>query len=242
MRLFIVIPTLDEAENLSELLPALLPIADGVCVADGGSRDGSLELARRLGAQAVAAPRGRGSQLQTGAAAAVGDRERDDDVLLFLHADSRLPEAARESIEAALFGEGAAGRVGGAFRIRFGGGSHLLRLGARLANWRARACPFGDHAIFVRRQVFEELGGFRDWPLLEDVDFARRLARRGPTVLLPGVVETSARRFERRGILRTVATNWLILLLFFAGVSPQRLYRLYYGRPAPARAADSKGP
>ena len=147
-------------------------------------------------------------------------------MLLFLHADSRLPEGAREAIEAALDDPAV---VGGAFRIRYGGGGRLLRLGARLANARAEMtrCPFGDHAIFARRTVFEELGGFRDWPLLEDLDFARRLARRGRTVLLPAEVVTSARRFERLGVWRTVAINWLILLLYFAGVSPSRLARLY---------------
>lgn len=238
LRLLIVIPTLDEAENLAELLPGLRPVADAFCVADGGSSDGTPELARELGARVVAAPRGRGRQLQAGAAALpakAGEESRadgDGDVLLFLHADSRLPGGAREAIEAALFGDGADGVVGGAFRIRYSGAGRLLRLGARLANWRAEKtrCPLGDHAIFVRRRVFEELGGFRDWPLLEDLDFARRLARRGRTVLLPAFVLTSARRFERLGVWRTVATNWLILLLYFAGVSPRRLARLY-GRP-----------
>lgn len=228
----IVIPTLDEAANLEELLPLVLPIADEVRVADGGSGDGTPELARRLGARLVAAPRGRGLQLQAGAAAGRDGRDDAGELLLFLHADSRLPVGAREAIEEALFGAGNEEVVGGAFCIRYSGGGRLLGLGARLANWRARVtrCPLGDHAIFVRRTVFEELGGFRDWPLLEDLDFARRLARRGRTVLLPACVLTSARRFERLGVARTVATNWLILLLYLAGVPPRRLARLY-GRP-----------
>ncbi len=157
-------------------------------------------------------------------AAGGGGRAARATRLLFLHADCRLPPEASAAIEEAL----AAPEVrGGAFRIRYRGGGKLLDLGARLANWRAglTRCPLGDHAIFVRRAVFEELGGFREWPLLEDLDFARRLARRGPTVLLPALVATSARRFERLGLFRTVATNWLIFLLYLAGISPARLAR-----------------
>lgn len=220
MRLSIVIPTLDEAANLRELLPEVLPIADEIRVADGGSVDETCEVARNLGAGLVAAPRGRGQQLQAGAAGCSGD------VLLFLHADCRLPPGARAAIEAALASPAV---VGGAFRIRFRGGGRLLDLGARLANWRAAftRCPLGDHAIFVRRTVFEELGGFRQWPLLEDLDFSRRLARHGRTRLLAATVESSARRFESLGVLRTVATNWLIFLLYLAGVPASRLALLY---------------
>lgn len=230
MRLSIVIPTLNEATNLAELLPAALATADEVCVADGGSGDGTSEIACRLGARLVSTLPGRGRQLQAGARAA--GFSSDCDVLLFLHADTRLPAGARGMIAEAIAG----GALGGAFRIRFAGRSRLLALGARLANARAAItrCPLGDHAIFVRREVFEELGGFRDWPLLEDLDFARRLARRGRTVLLEGCVLTSARRFERLGVFRTVFTNWLILLLYLLGVSPFRLARLYVpaaGRP-----------
>ena len=223
MRLLIVIPTLDEAKNLEELLPEALRLADEVCVADGGSRDGSPEIARRLGARVVEAPRGRGRQLQAGAAGS------HCDLLLFLHADTRLPADARQAIETAVAG----GAIGGAFRLHYGGDSRWLRLGAAIANARAALtrCPLGDHAIFVRREIFEELGGFRDWPLLEDVDFARRLARRGRIVLLPSFVVTSARRFERLGMVRTVATNWLILALYWVGVSPWRLARLYRAAP-----------
>lgn len=227
MRLLIVIPTLDEAQNLEGLLPAVLRVADEVCIADGGSRDGTVELARRLGARGIVGPPGRGRQLAAGArellpSAAPGD------VLLFLHADTLLPADAREAIAAAIAG----GAVGGAFRIRFSGERPLLRFGARLANLRAAwtRCPLGDHAHFVRRDIYEELGGYRDWPLLEDVDFARRLARRGPTVLLDLAVLTSARRFDKLGIVRTVLTNQLIFLLYLLGFPPARLARLYYGK------------
>jgi hypothetical protein len=104
-----------------------------------------------------------------------------------------------------------------------------LRLGARLINWRTRltGLPLGDQAQFVRRDVFLAMQGFRDWPILEDLDFALRLKRQGRTVLIGQPVTTAARRFVEQGIVRTVATNWLIWFLFLAGVSPHRLARLY---------------
>lgn len=227
MRLLIVIPTLDEAPNLDGLLPAVLRVADAVCIADGGSRDGTVDIASKLGARVVVGPPGRGRQLAAGARDGFPP-PAPGDVLLFLHADTLLPADARDAIGAAIQG----GALGGAFRIRFSGQRPLLRFGARLANLRAAwtRCPLGDHALFVRRDIYQELGGYHDWPLLEDVDFARRLARRGPTVLLKAEVLTSARRFDKLGILRTVLTNQLIFLLYLLGFPPARLARLYYGK------------
>ncbi len=113
--------------------------------------------------------------------------------------------------------------------MRFDSNRPIRRLGARLINLRTRwtRCPLGDQAQFVTRQAFEETGGFRDWPILEDLDFIRRLKRHGEIALIESPVTTSARRFEKRGTVRTVATNWLIWLLYFARVSPHRLARLY---------------
>lgn len=231
MRLLIVIPTLDEARSLEALLPTVLGLADEVCVTDGGSRDGTAEIARRLGARVVEGPPGRGRQLAAGARDGFPGDPLAGDVLLFLHADTLLPTDARAAIAAAIAG----GALGGAFRVRFSGDRRLLRFGARLANLRAALTriPLGDHALFIRRDVYQELGGYREWPLLEDVDLARRLARRGPTVLLAAEVVTSARRFDKLGVLRTVLTNQLIFLLYLVGVPPARLARLYYGGGAP---------
>jgi len=218
-RLAIVVPTLDEAPGLAALLERARAEADEVWVSDGGSRDGTAEIARGLGVGLVSGPPGRGPQLNRGARAA------NAEILLFLHADTRLAEGAGDEVRAAIRG----GAVGGAFTVRFASERWLFKLGSRLVNLRTRLtrCPLGDQAQFVGRETFERLGGYRDWPILEDLDFARRLARAGRTVLIERPVETSARRYERQGIARTIAVNWLIFGLYFAGVSPRRLARLY---------------
>lgn len=220
MRLAIVMPALNEAESLRRTLPAALAAADEVVVSDGGSTDGTPEVARALGARVVCGPPGRGGQLTRGAGAA-----NAADILLFLHADTILPEGGSRAVREAIAG----GAVGGAFRVRFDTDRPLMRLGARLINGRTRltSLPLGDQAQFVRRDVFRKMEGYRDWPILEDLDFALRLKREGRTVLLAGPVTTAARRFVEQGAARTVATNWLIWLLFLLGISPHRLARLY---------------
>jgi rSAM/selenodomain-associated transferase 2 len=219
VRLAIVVPTLDEAEALRRNLPAALAAADEVVVSDGGSRDGTLEVARELGARVVSGPPGRGGQLNRGAAAATGD------VLLFLHADTTLPEGGAEKVREAV----ARGARGGAFLVRFDVDRPMQRLGAWLINHRTRLIrlPLGDQAQFATRETFERLGGYKDWPILEDLDFALRLRRLGGMALITDPVTTGARRFIEQGAVRTVATNWLIWLLFLLGVSPHRLARLY---------------
>jgi len=219
MRAAIVVPTLDEEEALARHLPAALLAADEVVVSDGGSRDGTVELARRLGARVVAGPPGRGGQLNRGAAACSAG------LLLFLHADTALPPGGLELARAAV----AAGAVGGGFRVRFDVDRPAQRLGARLINLRTRLTrvPLGDQAQFATAEAFRALGGYRDWPILEDLDFGRRLKRHGRVALVERPVTTAARRFVERGVVATVATNWLIWGLFFAGVSPHRLAGLY---------------
>ena len=268
MRIAIVVPTLNEESTIARTLPAALaalaaldalaprePPAAGseLVVADGGSRDRTVAVARALGARVVAGPAGRGGQLNRGAAATTAE------ILVFLHADTTLPEGALAAIRAAIGGDGGdaddagsrdgggedglpartartarkakAARpvLGGAFLMRFDDTGPLLRLGAWLINLRTRATrlPLGDQAHFVTRAAFEQLGGYRDWPILEDLDFAWRLRRHGRTVILRQRVTTGARRFVELGVARTVATNWLIWLLFVAGVSPRRLARFY---------------
>ena len=219
MRLAIIVPTLDEEDTLRRHLPAALAVADEVIVADGGSADRTVAVARELGARLIAGPPGRGGQLNRGAAAA------HSEVLLFLHADTTLPERGAERIREAV----AAGAPGGAFLLRFDVDRPMQRLGSRLINWRTRwlRVPLGDQAQFVTRETFDRLGGFRDWPLLEDLDFALRLRRLPGFTLIAEPVTTGARRFIEQGAVRTVATNWLIWLLFLCGVSPHRLARLY---------------
>jgi len=219
MRLAIVVPTLNEEASLRRHLPSALAAADQVVVSDGGSTDSTLAVARELGARIVTGPPGRGGQLTRGAAAT------DAPLLLFLHADTRLPPDGADRVREAVAG----GAVGGGFLVRFDVDHSVLRLGERLINARTRwtRWPLGDQAQFVTREAFARLGGYRDWPILEDLDFAMRLRRLGRTALIAAPVTTAARRFLEQGIARTISTNWLIWLLFFCGVSPHRLARLY---------------
>jgi rSAM/selenodomain-associated transferase 2 len=219
LRLAIVVPTLNEEAGLRRNLPAALAAADELVVSDGGSTDGTLAVAEELGARVVSGPAGRGDQLTRGAAAT------DAPLLLFLHADTRLPPDGIPRIRDAVAG----GAAGGGFLVRFDAAGPLLRFGERLINARTRLTrlPLGDQAQFVTRESFQSLGGYRDWPILEDLDFALRLRRLGRTALIASPVTTASRRFAQQGIARTVSTNWLIWILFFCGVSPQRLARLY---------------
>jgi len=210
---------LDEAETLRRNLPDVLAVADEVVVSDGGSRDGTAEVARELGATVIEGPPGRGGQLNRAAAAAASD------ALLFLHADTTLPAGGVDAVRRAV----ADGARGGAFLVRFDGERRIYRLGEWVVNLRTRwaKTPLGDQGQFVTRATFEELDGFREWPILEDLDFVRRLRSRGPVTILPLRVTTSARRFEAKGPVRTVLRNWLIWALYLLGVSPHRLARLY---------------
>lgn len=188
-------------------------------VADGGSRDATIEVARAAGARIVTAPRGRGPQLNAGAAVALGE------VLLFLHADTTLPPGALGAIRTAAADPALRG---GNFRLRFEGqdlASRLFTVYYR-AQQRWLNMYYGDSAIFVRREVFAALGGFRDDPIMEDYDFVRRLERLGRTCCLPLVVTTSARRYRGR-VVGTIATWATIVLLYKLGVPPDRLARLY---------------
>ena len=222
MRLAIVIPALNEEGTLRRNLPDALAHADEVVVSDGGSADGTLEVARELGARTVSGPACRGEQLNRGAAAT------DADILLFLHADTLLPENAGRMVKKAV----AAGAPGGAFFIRFDGDGFVYRLGERVVNLRTKLAftPLGDQAQFATREAFRELGGFREWPILEDLDFAKRMRQRWGRrrlAVLGDPVVTSARRFEKQGPARTVALNWMIWLLFALGASPHRLAKIY---------------
>ncbi|HEX4964956.1 MAG TPA: TIGR04283 family arsenosugar biosynthesis glycosyltransferase [Thermoanaerobaculia bacterium] len=222
MRLAIVVPTFDEEGTLRRLLPAALAVADEVIVSDGGSRDATVEVARSLGATVITGPPGRGMQLNRGARAAL---ETGADILLFLHADTTLPAGGAEAVREAA----ARGAPGGAFLLRFSAEHPMQRLGSWLVSQRTRwlRVPLGDQAQWATRQAFGRLGGFPDWPILEDVDFIRRLRRLPGFTLIAEPVTTGARRFRELGAVRTVAINWLIWLLFLCGVSPHRLARLY---------------
>jgi rSAM/selenodomain-associated transferase 2 len=226
VHLSVVIPTLDEAARIGDRLRELVALGiDDVIVADGGSRDGTLEVVRgHPGARLVSAPRGRGPQQNAGARAATGD------VVLFLHADVQLPADATAWIERTLADRAV---VAGAFRVRTvaDDGPNWLGPVLRMADLRSRytRSPYGDQAVFVRRVVFERVGGFPDEPLMEDVVLARRLRAVGRLVTVPAYVRASGRRFLQRPIASLLAM-WTFLTLHRLGVSGRVLARLY-GQP-----------
>jgi rSAM/selenodomain-associated transferase 2 len=215
----VVIPTLNEEENLRRCLPGLARQADEIVISDGGSTDATTAVAEQFGAQVVTGARGRGPQMNLGAKAACSP------VLLFLHADTRLPEGGIQMVVK----EVQSGRIGGGFLAVFDNRRPMMRLGSMLVNLRTRSSrlPLGDQAQFATQQAFRDLGGFRDWPILEDLDFMRRLKRRGPTAVIRRPVTTSARRYLQNGIFPTIANNWWIWFLYFVGVPPAKLARRY---------------
>jgi rSAM/selenodomain-associated transferase 2 len=197
-----------------------------VIVVDGGSDDATIRVAARFsGVRLLTSPRGRARQMNAGARTARGD------ILLFLHADTWLPEGGLGAVSAAFDD---ARVVGGRFDVRFDSPRPVLRMIAFFMNLRSRASGIstGDQAIFVRRDVFETMGGYPDMPLMEDIELTRRLKRRGRLAALPSRVTTSARKWEREGALRTMALMWALRFLYVVGVSPARLHRWYYGRDA----------
>lgn len=191
---------------------------------DGGSTDGTAAaVARSPRVRLLASPRGRACQMNAGARAAGGD------VLLFLHADTLLPDGALAAVDTAV---GDPGVVAGRFDVRFDNPRPVFRMIAWFMNRRSRwsGISTGDQAIFVRREVFEALGGYPDMPLMEDVELCRRLKRRGRLAALRLCVTTSARKWEREGAVRTILLMWALRLLYMAGIPPAQLHRWYYRR------------
>lgn len=220
MALSVVIPALDEGERIEAALASATAPGVEVVVVDGGSRDDTVARAKRGGARVLASPPGRARQLDAGARAASGD------VLLFLHADTRLPEGYREAVERALLDPGVSG---GAFRFAFDRRSPGLRFVAwgvrlRVALFRL---PYGDQALFLRREVLEAMGGVPQVPIMEDLDLVRALRRRGRLEILPLAATTSARRYEARGVLRTMLRNWLAAAAWAAGLDRGRVAAWY---------------
>lgn len=224
MRLAVVMPVLDESSVIATSLRALQPLrARGVqlTVVDGGSHDDTCAIARSLADHVITAARGRARQMNAGAAH-VGSAA---DVLLFLHADTRLPDGADRLIAAAI----ADGARWGRFDVRIGGTSFGLGVVARLMNTRSRwsgICT-GDQAIFVERGLFEQLGGYGDLPLMEDIEFSRRARRTAWPVALRSAAITSGRRWDQRGVWRTILQMWSLRWRYYRGVDPAVLARDY---------------
>jgi rSAM/selenodomain-associated transferase 2 len=217
-RLSVIVPALNEAQGLRAALEALAPLrrrGHEVIVADGGSTDGTVRIAQPLCDRIVHAARGRALQMNAGARAATGE------ALLFLHADTRLPLLAEETVTNAL-----QRHLWGRFDVQIEGRHRLLKFVACAMNLRSRLTGIatGDQAIFVRRAAF---AGFPEIPLMEDIAFSAAMKRAGRPACLRARVVTSGRRWEARGVLRTVVLMWRLRLLYFLGAAPERLARLY---------------
>ncbi|MFL6929941.1 MAG: TIGR04283 family arsenosugar biosynthesis glycosyltransferase [Xanthobacteraceae bacterium] len=221
--LSIILPVLDEADIIADALAALAPLRQRgaeVIVVDGGSRDGTVDLARPAADRVIASPRGRAAQMNAGAALARGA------VLLFLHADTRLPGNADALV---LAGLERSGRAWGRFDIAIAGRSPLLAIVAAAINLRSRLTRIatGDQAIFVSRDVFAAVGGFPDIALMEDVALSRALKRISRPVCVAAKVTTSGRRWEQHGVLRTIVLMWRLRVAYFLGAEPATLARRY---------------
>jgi len=219
--LSIVVPALNESEHIGPCLESVSGLEGEIIVVDGGSRDGTPEIARRHGATVVTTTPGRGCQLRVGCRAARGR------TLLVLHADARLSGAARDVVARAVADPEF---LIGMFRLRFDVERRLYRFYSWFTRFDSLWTSFGDQGILIRREFYDELGGFHDWPLLEDVDLLRRARKRTRISSMPGEVVTSARRFEREGGIRQQVRNGLTLIRYLAGTDPYVLARNYrYG-------------
>ena len=224
MKLSVVMPVLNEADGIEEALAALAPLRERgveVVVADGGSSDATIALARPLADAVIAAPRGRGAQMNAGAAASNGD------VLLFLHADTRLPGDADALISELVRSDYTSGPFWGRFHVRIAGGHPLFPIIAAMMNLRSRLTGIatGDQAIFMSRAAFGP--GFPDIALMEDIAMAKRLKRTGRPLCIASPVVPSGRRWEKHGVMKTILLMWWLRLAYFFGANPTWLARSY---------------
>lgn len=222
-RLSVIVPVLNEADRIERHLTTLEPLrrrGHEVIVVDGGSSDGTAERAQGRADTVFIAPRGRARQLNAGAELACGD------VLLFLHADTSLPDGADEFI---LKGLTDTGRDWGRFDVAIAGSDPMLAVVAWFMNRRSRLTGIatGDQAMFVDRALFGALHGFPDQPLMEDIELSKRLRRLGPPLCLRPRVLTSGRRWETRGVWRTILLMWRLRWLYWRGVPAERLAAMY---------------
>ncbi|MGB3311217.1 MAG: TIGR04283 family arsenosugar biosynthesis glycosyltransferase [Nodosilinea sp.] len=223
----IVIPALNEATNLPSVLNAIYAAASvEVVVVDGGSSDGTAQVARAMGARVVESAPGRSHQMNQGARAAKGP------LLIFLHADTRLPKGFDQAIRQTLAQPGV---VAGAFTLAIDSPRRGLRWVEWGVNLRSRYLhmPYGDQAIFLKAEVFHQLGGFPDLPMMEDFELVRRLRKLGKVAIAPAAVVTSDRRWRSLGVLRTTLANQVMVISYLLGVDPHRLARWYrhLGKP-----------
>lgn len=224
VQISIIIPVLNEAAQIIRALKPLQKLRETgheVIIVDGESSDSTVFLARPFADHILLAQRGRGTQMNTGARIAKGD------VLLFLHADTFLPEDAERAI---AIGLSSGHHSWGRFDVRLSGRSVFFRLIAWSMNWRSRLTGIvtGDQALFVRSEIFAAAGGFPSLPLMEDIVLSRRLKKYSWPACLTSVVVTSSRYWEERGIIRTIFLMWFLRLAYFLGVSSERIAKIYY--------------
>lgn len=224
-RFSIILPVLNEKDFINPLLDHLETLEGcGHCeviVVDGSPDGETIKAVARQGVRCVTSPQGRASQMNSGAAVAVGE------ILIFLHADTVLPRRAIDLIGKIMTRQNL---VGGAFDLRIGSERLILKIIARIASWRSRLTriPYGDQAIFIRRGDFNRLGKYPEIPLMEDVALMRRIKRAGGRIgFIPEPVITSARRWEEEGILYATLRNWLLLSAYTLGAKPDKLAKYY---------------
>ena len=223
----VIIPALNEVTGLPRTLASVskaLPSAE-IIIVDGGSTDGTRELTVPAGARFISSPRGRGAQMAAGAA------EAQRGLLLFLHADTLLPPESA-AVLAMAFAD--LRTQIGAFRLKFDHGDWFLRTSSWFTRFDSVFTRFGDQAIVIRRDFYTRLGGFKPWPLFEDVELLGRARRRTKVVSFPACVTTSARRFQQRGQFRQQCLNGWLLIRFLVGTSPHKLAREYRTRVSTA--------
>ena len=225
MKVSIIIPTWNEASTLHACLPAASADVE-VIVADGGSRDGTVEVAEARGCKVCITAPGRARQMNAGAEIASGD------IFVFLHADTRLPGNFVVHVRRIL---SEPNTVAGAFRLQIDSRLRRIRLIERLANWRSVhwQMPYGDQAIFLRAKDFGADGGFPDLPIMEDVELIRRLRKRGRIRTAPVPVVTSARRWEEWGVWKTMLLNQACIAAYYWGISPSRIRDWYLHSAVP---------
>jgi len=226
MALSIIIPVLNEAESIVATVELLQTFRQGGCqliVVDGGSRDGTVQLAEPYVDKLLTSKAGRANQMNAGAEVAEGK------VLLFLHADTLLPMDADRLIEQRLKESGCSW---GRFDVSLSGQQPLLRVVEAMMNNRSRwsGIATGDQAIFVKKKLFDEVGGFPSIALMEDIALSRLLKAEGSPLCLKEKVVTSSRRWEEKGVVRTICLMWIFRLAYFLGVKPEQLVKIYYGK------------
>jgi rSAM/selenodomain-associated transferase 2 len=220
----VVIPVINEASNLEATLLQVLEAENvEVIVVDGGSQDETIAIAKSFGVKVIPSAPGRAIQMNQGATIATGE------ILLFLHGDTLLPSGYDQMIQEGL---GKPGVIAGAFELEIATQGWGIRWVERLVRARSRffSFPYGDQAIFLKTSVFQTLGGFPELPIMEDFEFIQTLRKQGNIIILPAAVITSGRRWQKLGIVKTTLINQMLILGYYAGVSPSQLARWYRGK------------